>query len=144
MRIFLGYRHILLIVTTLGVLALWLSWAFAAPSISNVSATPQLLRATVTASSVIRYNISEVSRVNVSIYDAGSTLVRTLVDATQTAGSKVTAWNGRVSAAPNATITAEGWYTYEINATSTSGSDMEQGTIYIDTSKPGISNLTAT
>ncbi|MDI6816520.1 MAG: FlgD immunoglobulin-like domain containing protein [Actinomycetota bacterium] len=144
MRIFLRYRHILLIVTILGVLALWLSWAFAAPSISNVSATPQLLRATGTASSIIRYNISEVSRVNVSIYDAGSTLVRTLVDATQTAGAKVTAWNGRVSAAPNATITAEGWYTYEINATSTSGSDMQQGTIYIDTSKPAISNLTAT
>ena len=144
MKIFLRYRHILLIATILSVLALWLSWALAAPSISNVSATPQLLRATGSASSIIRYNISEVSRVNVSIYDAGSTLVRTLVDATQTAGSKVTAWNGRVSAAPNATITAEGWYTYEINATSTSGSAMQQGTIYIDTSKPVISNLTAT
>jgi hypothetical protein len=67
----------------------------------------------------IRYSLSSAGPVNISIYDAAGSLVRRLLQQTQTAGSHSIIWNGRDDGGRRA---ASGTYFYRLEAGSENGS----------------------
>ncbi len=70
-------------------------------------------------STTIRYQLPQVSRVNLNVYNTTGQLVKTLVDAVMSAGEKSVAWNGKSN---NGVNVASGVYFYQLQAAPTDGS----------------------
>jgi flagellar hook assembly protein FlgD len=129
----------LLVFVVIAISALWMTWAYAAPSITSVTTSPESLKATGSSNSTIRYTLSETSRTKISILDSSGTAVKTLLDATVTAGTRSKTWNGKNTAG---TLVDEATYTVSIEATGTTGSTSDtSGSIFIDKTAPTISGL---
>ncbi|MBL0385939.1 S8 family serine peptidase [Tumebacillus sp. ITR2] len=112
------------------------------PSITAVSDTPDPFKVTGTANSTIAYTLSEESTVDIKIYDASGTLVRTLQNAKLPSGAKTVAWNGKNDAG---TLVADGIYTYKINATDSFNNQAAEvtGTITTDKTTPSLTLTTS-
>ncbi|EFM09007.1 peptidase S8 and S53 subtilisin kexin sedolisin [Paenibacillus curdlanolyticus YK9] len=112
-----------------------------APRLTAVSGTPAVLKATGTTNATIKYTVSEDAIVSVLIYDSEDTLVRTLYNASTTAGAKSVLWNGKNDAG---VVVEDGIYTYKINAVDVEGHASEEasGTIETDKTAPSITGIT--
>lgn len=107
------------------------------PTITGVSDSPDPFKATGSNTTIIRYTVSETVRLSLKIFDSTGTAVRTLVDATATAGVKSSAWNGKDD---SGVLVPDGVYTYYIDATDTSGGAANVGgSITVDRTAPTIS-----
>src|SRR5439155_14246652 len=80
--------------------------------------------------------LSETANVTIKIYDASSTLVRTLLNAlSRNSGNRSEVWNGNND---SVTAVADGIYTYKIDASDAAGNAAVQqtGTVTVDTLPP--------
>jgi flagellar hook assembly protein FlgD len=132
----------LLIFAIVALSAMWITWAYAAPSISAVSVSPSSLNATGSTNSTIRFTLSEAAHTDLTILDASDTVVKTVNDSTLTLGAKSKTWNGKNTAG---TLVSEGTYTVSIVATSGSGTATDTSlSIFVDRTNPTISTLSVT
>ena len=78
----------------------------------------------------------------IKVLDASDTAMKTLKDATLTAGARSVTWNGKNTAG---TLVDEGTYTVSIEATSATGSDSDSALdIFVDRTDPTIGTLSLT
>lgn len=110
----------------------------ATPTITLLDICPDPFKPTGRSTTTIRYKITETSRVKIQVLD-GATPVKTVLDATRTAGSHSATWNGKDNMVPS-TLVPDMQYTIQLDATDTAGNAAPTaiGSVTIDTTKPTI------
>ena len=109
------------------------------PSLTSVSDSPDPLPLTDSASSTIKFTLSEKAKVSIRIYDNNQTLINTIGNKTFDYGENSIVWDGSDQAGNEVT---NGTYTYIIEATDSffKKSTPVSGTIKIDSTKPEITS----
>jgi flagellar hook assembly protein FlgD len=111
------------------------------PIISGVTDGPDVFRLTGTSVNTIRFNLTERSKVNITIYDAdGDEVKKLVVDKYYDFGDNLVTWNGKDE---GGLLVADGTYTYKINAVddATNQATERTGTIRTDKTAPTITSV---